>query len=269
MLSEQRYHVILKALDEKAIVKTYGLSKMMGTTRETVRRDLIALEKKGLLKRIRGGAMKISNTQDSLKKNNSYVSFDKRKMKQYEYKEDIVKEAAKTIHDGQIIALDSGTTALLLAQEIKGKFHFLSVVTNSLAIANELADAPEIELILTGGIYRDDEKAFIAGVLNLDFSKIHIDTFYLTTCGISVEAGITYQRMDEIPIQNQLMEAADKTIVIADATKLGINSLVRMCGIDRISKLITDVNIDKEQKEKFENAGVKIIVALPEGADSK
>ena len=81
--------------------------------------------------------------------------------------------------------------------------------------------------------------------------------FFLTTCGISVEAGVTYQRMDEIPVQTKMMKAADCTIAIVDSSKLGVNSLVRMCGIESIAALVTDVGISAEQRRRFEKAGKK------------
>ena len=157
--------------------------------------------------------------------------------------------------------MDSGTTALLLAQVIRGKFHALTVVTNSLAVADELAGCEGITLVLTGGIYRADEEAFVSDIATLIFSKINVDTFFLTTCGISVERGITYQRMDEIIVQNKMMEAADQTVVIADSSKLGVNSLVKMCGIDQVSMIITDSSASVEQIRAFENAGVKVVIS--------
>ena len=82
-----------------------------------------------------------------------------------------------------------------------------------------------------------------------------------------MEAGITYQRMDEISVQTQMMEVADHTIVIADSSKLGANSLVRMCGIEKISALITDYGVSPTEVGKFEKAGVRVMVA-PERSDA-
>lgn len=259
MLSEQRYKIIMDLLEQEPIVKNNALCKLMSTTRETVRRDLMTLEEKGLLKRIRGGAMKLS--KEDAASPSAYEAFHERKKSQVVYKEYIAREAVNLIQDGQVVALDSGTTALLLARELKGKFRSLTVVTNSLAITNELAGAAGIELIVTGGVYKADEEAFLSDFASLIFSKIHVDIFFLTTCGISVEAGVTYQRMDEIPVQTKMMKAADCTIAIVDSSKLGVNSLVRMCGIESIAALVTDVGISAEQKRRFENAGVHVVVA--------
>lgn len=258
MLAEQRYKEILCLLDKEESVKTTTLCKVLCTSRETVRRDLENMEAKGLLKRIHGGAMRLENSQ---KKNNYYASFDQRKLENSSYKEEVAMEAVKYISEGQAIALDSGTTALELARVIKNRFHSLTVVTNSLSIANELADADGITLVLTGGIYSSDERAFTSDLATLIFSKINIDILFLTTCGISVERGITYQRIDEIVVQNQMMKVSDKTIVIADSSKLGVNSLVRMCGIERASMIITDSGATKEQIEALEQGGIEVVIS--------
>lgn len=160
---------------------------------------------------------------------------------------EIAEFAVRFIKEGQSIALDSGTTAYELARVIKRTFHSLTVVTNSIAILNELADAKGITLIATGGVYRPEEMAFVSDIAGMIFSKLSINTFFLTTCGISVDRGITYQRMDEIIVQEKMMEASDQTIVIADSTKLGVNSLVKMCDINRVGMIITDSDATKEQ----------------------
>ena len=258
MLSEQRYKEISEVLEREGSVKTVTLCKFLGTSRETVRRDLETMEERVLLKRIHGGAMRLEAPEEG---SAQYTSFSKRKEEHTLYKEMIANEAVNYIKDKQSVALDSGTTSLALAKVIKKKFHSLTVVTNSLAVANELKDAEGISLVMTGGMYRSDEDAFVSDIATLIFSKINIDIFFLTTCGISVDRGITYQRMDEILVQNKMMEASGETIVIADSSKLGVNSLVRMCGIDQISRLITDSGITKQQMDEFESAGVKVTIA--------
>ncbi len=258
MLSEQRYEEILSILDRDGSVKATTLCRLLNTSRETIRRDLETMETKGMLRRIHGGAMKAESSQE---KGLPYTSFDRRRTEHSQGKEEVALEAVNYIREGQAIALDSGTTALLLAQAIKGRFRALTVVTNSLAVANELADSEGITLVLTGGIYRPDEEAFVSDIATLIFSKINVDTFFLTTCGISVERGITYQRMDEILVQNKMMEAAERTIVIADSSKLGVNSLVKMCGIDQVSMIITNSDADPKQVRDFEHAGVKVVIS--------
>ena len=258
MLSEQRYEEIYNLLEREGSVRTIALCDALQTSRETVRRDLETMEAKGMLRRIRGGAMKLEAPQN---KNTTYTSFSQRRDEHIYDKEAIALEAVNYIREGQAIALDSGTTSLSLARAVKTRFRSLTVVTNSFAVAKELAGAEGITLVLTGGVYRADEEAFVSDVATLIFSKINVEIFFHTTCGISVERGITYQRMDEISVQNKMMEAADQTIVLADSSKLGNNSLVKMCGLDEISMIITDSGVLAGQVSAFERAGVKVAVA--------
>ncbi len=258
MLTELRYEEIYHLLEREGSVRTITLCNALQTSRETIRRDLEAMEAKGMLRRIRGGAMKLDMSQN---KNVTYTSFSKRRDENLSHKEDIALEALNYISEGQAIALDSGTTSLFLARALKTGFHSLTVVTNSFAVAQELAGAEGITLVLTGGVYRADEEAFVSDMAALIFSKINVDIFFLTTCGISVERGITYQRMDEISVQNKMMEASDRTIVVADSSKIGNNSLVKMCGIEEVSMLITDSGVSAGQVKAFEQAGVRVAIA--------
>lgn len=258
MLLEQRQEEIVQLLMKEKSVKTSTLCGLFATSRETIRRDLETLEGQGMLKRIHGGAMRIDPSPES---NVIYTSFDQRRTEHSSNKEEIAEEAAEYIQEGQVIALDPGTTSLELARVIKGRFHKLTVVTNSLSIANELADAEGITLVLTGGIYDPEEKACFSDMATLIFSRINIDILFLTTCGISVNRGITYQRMEDLVVQERFMEASDETIVIADSSKLGMNSLVRMCGIERVSMIITDPSATAGQVAAFEEAGIDVVVS--------
>ena len=241
MLAEQRYQKIINLMQTDGSVKVADLKKKMGVSPETVRRDLENMEAQGLIRRTRGGAFLADKERENL-----------------ENKVEIAEFAVRFIKEGQSIALDSGTTAYELARVIKRTFRSLTVVTNSIAILNELADAKGITLIATGGVYRPEEMAFVSDIAGMIFSKLSINTFFLTTCGISVDRGITYQRMDEIIVQEKMMEASDQTIVIADSTKLGVNSLVKMCDIDRVGMIITDSEASKEQIRPFEQAGISV-----------
>ena len=280
MLSEQRYEKISDLLENEGSVKTSTLCSLLSASRETIRRDLETMEAQGLLRRIRGGAMKLVPVksdshmqsvpvQEMKSESLQYASFDKRQKQHFLNKEKVARKAAEYISEGQAIALDSGTTALELARVIRHRFHSLTVVTNSLPVAAELADAEGITLVLTGGIYNSDEKAFTSDLATLIFSRINIDILFLTTCGISVERGITYQRVDEIIVQDRMMEASGKTIVIADSSKIGVNSLVKMCGIDRISMIITDSNAPAEQTKALEQAGVQVVISQDQERNEK
>lgn len=257
MLVEQRYQKILDLMQDDGSVRVSKLKREMDVSAETIRRDLEHMEAAGLIRRTRGGAF-LNKKQRHSEEGSSYTPFGIRSNENIENKQKIAEYAATFIKEGQSIALDSGTTAFALAKVIKKRFHALTIITNSWAILNELADAEGLTLIATGGVYKPDEKAYVSDMAGMIFSKLSINTFFLTTCGISADKGVTYQRMDEIIVQEKMMEASERTIVIADSSKLGVNSLVKMCDIDKIDTIITDSEISDAQIEKFAKASVQI-----------
>lgn len=259
MLVEQRYQKILDLMKETGTgsVQVAELKKKLDVSSETIRRDLENMENQGMIRRTRGGAF-LNEDPEQAGGYNRYQPFGVRGQEHVESKNEIAEFAASFIKEGQSIALDSGTTAFALARAIKNRFKTLTVITNSMAIANELADARGITLILTGGVYRPEEAAFVSDIAGLIFSKLNIDVFFLTTCGISVERGVTYQRMDEILVQEKMMEASGKTVVLADYSKLGVNSLVKMCDVDRVSMVITDSRAEESQIAPFRRAGIPV-----------
>lgn len=257
MLAEQRYQEILELLRKNGSVRAAELKEKLNVSSETVRRDLEYLEVRGLIRRARGGAL-LNEAAVRTRGPTWYTPFGIRGQEQAESKREIAEFAVTFIEEGQSIALDSGTTAFALARAIKGRFGSLTVVTNSMAIVRELTDEKGITLIVTGGVYRREEDALVSDMAGLIFSRLNIDLFFMTTCGISVGRGVTYQRMDEVPVEERMMEASDRTIVIADSSKLGANSLVKMCDVNRISMIITDSYAMERQTEPFVRMGIPV-----------
>lgn len=262
MLTEERYQKISELLEREGNVKARELCSVLGASRETVRRDLETMEKEGILRRIHGGAVPAESSQTGAAR---YTSFVNRKKANLRSKEAIAQEALKFIKEGQCIALDSGTTSLVLAQIIKNRFKSLTVVTNSLPVVNTLAGSDGITLVVTGGIYHTDEEAFMSDMATLILPKINIDIFFITTCGVSVERGITYQRTEDVIVQRAVLDVSGRAIVIADSSKIGTNALVNMCSIEEIAVLITDADAPADQVEAFRNVGVEVVLSSEKG----
>lgn len=125
-----------------------------------------------------------------------------------------------------------------------------------------------ITLVVTGGVYSAEERGFPSDLATLILSRINIDIFFLTICGITLDRGITYQRMTDLAIQAKLMEVSDKTVVIADSSKLGTNSLARMCGVEDIDMIITDSGAPAATVQAFEQAGIKVVISKIRKEDS-
>jgi len=256
LMPEERYNKIRELLEKNGAVTAAELRTQMGTSYETIRRDLEHLEKNGLLKRSHGGAVKIIRGDSAQE---SYIDYKSRQPQNLEKKHRIALKAAEFIREGQAIALDSGTTSHELARIIKDRFNSLTVVTNSFNVVNELVDKKNYTIILSGGIFKSDEYSFVSDVSYDIFSKLNLHTFFLTTCGVSVDRGVTYQRIDEISTQVKMLEASEKTILITDSSKIGVNSLIKMCDLDKINCIITDCDVTQEVVEQFKNVGVEMI----------
>ena len=223
MLSEQRYKEILNLLDREGSVKTSTLCSLLGASRETIRRDLENMEARNLLKRIHGGAMGLDFTQEN---GASYISFDKRQKENQDSKEAVARAAADYIREGQAIALDSGTTALALAKVIKEKFRSLTVVTNSLAVANELADAEGITLVMTGGIYRPDEEAFVSEIDIIDIKELKKTTTFLIFKNTGKGVELVSEDNDNISLDRDKVEDIRKASNRADKKRIAFDDLI-------------------------------------------
>jgi len=256
LMPEERYIKIKDLLERNGSVTAAELRVLMGTSYETIRRDLEYLESVGSLKRSHGGAVKF---QKSEMIQDSYVDYKSREHQNLKKKHLIAQKAVEFISEGQAIALDSGTTAHELAKIIKDKFETLTVVTNSLHVLNELVDKKKFTLILAGGIFKNDEYSFVSDMSYDLFSKLNVNIFFLTTCGVSIDRGVTYQRVDEISAQSKMLEASEKTILITDSSKIGVNSLIKMCDLDKINMIITDSDVSEDTINQFENVGVDVI----------
>lgn len=257
MLAEQRRKEIMALLLKNGYVKNGTIQTALGVSGETVRKDLKALESLGVLYRVHGGAVLPREHQSSA----PYVPFKRRKMQNISEKEEVARAAASYIHEGDSIALDSGTTALALAHLIRQQFRSLTVVTNSLAILQELSCAPGITVIGTGGVYQAAEHAFYSDLAGLIFAHLHLDTCFLTACGVSADRGVTYQRTDEFIVENQMVRSASKTIVIADSSKLGCASMIKGFGIECVSRIITDSKATPAQIDPFHQLGIPVAKA--------
>lgn len=242
---------------------TAELVREFSASSETIRKDLEYLHRQGLLTRVHGGAVSLADIGVNICRPSAsnYVSFEKRHEQNLEYKHNIALKAAELITEGQSIALDSGTTSYEIAVVVKKRFQNLTIVTNSLKNILELIQNPCLTVIATGGIVTADEYSFVSDLASLVLERLHVDMFFLTSCGVSPTAGVTDQRVAEVLVHNKMRSIAQKTIVVADSTKFGATSLVKVCGLAEVDTFITDNELDSKFAENFRKLGHKIITA--------
>ena len=258
MLAQQRYEMILELLKEEGNVHTADLVTRMGVSSETVRKDLAYLEKAGQLTRVHGGAVPIAEQRPAVC--DGYITLRMRNAQHMNEKTAITQYAAEAmVREHQVIALDYGSTSQQMAGALKERFQELTVITNSLQNALILAECPGFTIILTGGVLNKNEYTLIDNLAPI-MEQLHIDKYFMSVTGIDPAIGCTDLGFREANVQNWMRQAADHTVILADSSKFGRASLVKVCPVDAVDAIITDSGLSDEMKQAFSKTAAKLIV---------
>jgi DeoR/GlpR family transcriptional regulator of sugar metabolism len=259
MLRPERELLIISKLKVEKIVHLADLSRAIGVSENTIRRDLQRLQSMGILKRTHGGAMFVEDNREN--HNSDDVDWLAR-LKQFpSEKERIGSRAAELVHDGDAVILDAGTTTMQIARHLQEKRN-LTVVTNAVNIGLELARNVSVTVVLTGGILRELSQSLV-GPLTEEFlaGTIHVDTLFLSAGGVSVEAGVTNANTIEVPIKRAMIRAARHVILVVTHEKLGKRSFTQVTPLEALSGIVTDSGADPALVSAFEARGTKVIIA--------
>lgn len=243
---------ILKIIEEKGRVKVVTLSEMYKVSEVTIRNDLAQLEEKGLLIRARGGAFRAQRVGMDYKLNI-------KAKKHYKEKQTIGKATAALVKEGETIILDSGTTTLEVARQL-GSFKDLTVITNALNIAIELAQYPQIKIIIPGGFLRDKSLSLVGPIAESSIQNYYCDKFIMGVDGIDAEYGVSTPNVEEAHLNKLMIDISREVIVVTDSSKFLHRSLAFIAPIRKIDKVITDTKIPDEERQRLENAGIKLIL---------
>lgn len=249
----QRRVWILNKLEETGQVDVISLSKALNVSEVTIRNDLKRLEQKHALIRARGGAFKIERV------GMDFTLSDKNKQHN-EQKTRIGKAAAALIEEGDTIILDSGTTTLEITKNLSG-IGELTVITNALNIASQLAEHPRINVIIPGGFLRKNSLSLIGTTAEESFKNYFCDKLFLAVDGFSVVYGLSTPNVEEAHLNKMMMSISKQVIVVADSSKFLKRSFAFIAPIADIDVLITDRGIPVEDQKKLESAGIKVIIA--------
>ncbi len=248
----QRRVIILERLEEKGQVDVTELSKTLGVSEVTIRNDLKRLEQKNALIRARGGAFKIDRV------GMDFTLSDKNKQN-YDQKRKIGKAAAKLVEEGDTIILDSGTTTMEIAKNLSSIAE-LTVITNALNIANQLADHPRANIIIPGGFLRKNSLSLIGSTAEDSFKNYFCDKLFLAVDGFSTTFGLSTPNVEEAHLNRIMISISKQVIVVADSSKFHKRSFAFIGPVAGIDVLITDEGIPSDDQKKLESAGVKLII---------
>ena len=252
MFAEERKSKIIESLNKHGKVKVCDLSQRYEVSEVTIRRDLQELEEDKLIKRVHGGAVLNDNTKFE-------PTFSEKIDRFYDNKESVGKLAASLILDGDTIALDAGTTTLSTAKHIEAKN--ITVITNSVDIAYELAKKQDVEVIVTGGTLRWETRAMVGPVADNTLKSFRVDKAFIGTNAICVINGLSTPNIIEANTKREMIKIAKQTIVVCDHTKFNTVSFAKIVDLDSVDIIITDNQLDSELLEMFEEKDVKIMIA--------
>lgn len=253
LFPEERHQQILSFLEKKGRVSVTELSEVFGISQATIRSDLETLAGQGLLMRTHGGA--IASSRSDLE-----LSFDVRRRLHVEEKERIGAAAADMVHDGEAIVLDASTTSLAIAAHLKNRRE-LTVVTNSLYVANELLDAPGVNVLLPGGFLRRDSISLVGIDAHEEILKdYNLQKAFFSAKGLSLENGLTDVNQLEVGAKRAFLRRARHIIAVMDGSKWAQVSFISFASLDQIHTVITDSSAPSAMISKLRERGVEVVV---------
>jgi DeoR family fructose operon transcriptional repressor len=253
MYPAERQQQILEAARRDGRVDVTVLAEMLDVTPETVRRDLTVLERHGVLRRVHGGAIPVERLgfePDVTARSERLVA----------EKERIAKSALDEVPSEGAIILDAGTTTLRLA-ELLPTDRELTVVTNSLQIANVLASRRNITTYLVGGRVRGRTLASTGEWALKSLQGLFVDVAFLGTNGLDIERGLTTPDQAEAAVKRAFVQCSRRTVVLADSSKVGQVHFSHVADLSDIEKVITDTNLDHDTALDIEAAGPTVVRA--------
>ncbi|MBW7882399.1 MAG: DeoR/GlpR transcriptional regulator [Caldilineaceae bacterium] len=254
LLPSERREQIYNEIVKRHTVTIAELAQLFSVSEMTIRRDLQAIEKTGLIEAVFGGAVAAAASPFEL-------SFAQREMMEVEAKRAIGYAAAQLVADGDTIALDGSTTTLQLARNLRNREN-LTVFTNGIKVAAELGHRNGIRLIMTGGeLYHS--VSLVGTFARQTVERIRVDKLFFSVTGITEEMGLSGPSDLDAEIKAAMIRAADTVVLLADHTKFGRKSYVRVAQLDEVDVIVTDNKVNPEHVKRLEQEGIRVIVSAP------
>lgn len=253
MYAPERQQLIAGRARAAGRVEVATLAVEFDVTPETIRRDLTTLERRGVLRRVHGGA--IPSERLSFE-----PALDARGGLQAEQKERIAKAAIAELPADGAILLDAGSSTARLADLLPAD-RTLTVVTNSLPTAVALAARPSLTVQFLGGRIRGRTMAAVDSWGLRVLADTFVDVAFIGTNGLSVPRGLTTPDPSEAATKSAMLTAARRTVVLADHTKFGQVHLARFGGLEQVDVVITDDGLDPGELERVEQCGPRVVTA--------
>ncbi len=247
----ERQKQILSLLSRQGRLSVAEVVRQFSISQATARRDLGLLASQGKAQRVHGGVIAIEHAPPELPilERTSAESVEKAR---------IGRAAAERIADKDTVFISSGTTALEVARNLRGRC--LTVITNSLPVLNMLAGERDITVISLGGMLRDSELSFIGHITEQALAEVRVDKVIMGTRALSLEHGLTNDYMQETLTDRAILKIGREVIIVADHTKANRVSTVRLAPLKSVHILITDLQADKKFIQALKGQGITVLL---------
>jgi DeoR/GlpR family transcriptional regulator of sugar metabolism len=252
VLPSERRRRIVEVLAARPSVGTEDLAREFGVSAETVRRDLLRLQHDGLVERVHGGALPVERphaVEDS---------YDERREANAAAKQAMAALATSLLQPGDTVVFDVGTSVLEVARRVPPTWSG-RVLTNSLPAAAELSTRAGVEVLVSGGRLRAGDQALAGPHATAFFTEYYADLAFLGSGGVDAVAGLTDYHPDEVDVRRAVLDHADRSYVLADATKLGAVAARRVCALGRLTGLVSDAAPDAALAAALRDAGTEVL----------
>lgn len=252
MLVAERHREIIAAINERGSMRVTELAQLFQVTEETIRRDLEKLEAQGKLLRSHGGAI-------SKEKMERETPFKERQIANVAEKSAIAREAVKRVEANDTIMLDASTTAWEMAKLLPDIQ--LTVVTNAIKVAVELADRSRVTVISTGGTLSPESLSYVGPLAERSLEGYHVNKLFFSCKGFNLETGLSDPTEWQAMLKRRMISIADQCYVLVDHSKFGVQALATFADVTRVHEVITDDKVDPSVLNRIEGMGLTVKVA--------
>ena len=253
VFARERQEHIVRIVEEHGRARVSDLAAQFRVSTVTIRKDLVALDLEHRLVRTHGGAIAVSRSRPEL-------SFEIRERLQVDEKQRIGAAGAALVHDGESLVMDASTTALAVARQLRarGGWSQLTVITNGLRLAAELAGHPGITVLMLGGRVRWEALSVVGPLGDGIFRRINVQKAFLGAAGFVLESGMADATDEEAQIKRSMVAAAREVIAIVDHTKWERVAFATFCRTDQIGVVLTDARAPEAMVQALTDRGTSV-----------
>ncbi|MER5391797.1 DeoR/GlpR family DNA-binding transcription regulator [Saccharopolyspora sp. NPDC002686] len=250
MESSERTSIIVERLRLAERVTVAELAEATGCSEMTIRRDLDQLAEQGVLRRVRGGAVSFLRGHSA--------PFPLRERDELATKQRLAAAVDELITDCESVILDSGTTTLEVAKRLAHRR--LTAIPLDMHAANALSNVPQVDLLLPGGRAKPGELSFTGHLAEASLRALRVDTTVLGVCGLSAKHGLTAHDLEEVPVKQAAVEAAQRVVAVCHGAKFARTGLGLVCPVTDLDVVVTDSSAPEEARAELAAAGVEVRV---------